>query len=94
MGRDDGDDRDDKCGVPRVRARDVFALVVKGAKGILTRRWKISSLSSLSSLLGGQGIEKTGKDLCDLAQKNVPFFGVIVPIVPELRAGKQQNVCG
>ena len=88
-GRDDRDDRDDKCRVPRVRARVPVLWGEKTREGVLARRLKLSSLSSLSSLKGVQGIEVKGKEKAQSAEKNVPFGGVIVPIVPVFSSGNQ-----
>lgn len=82
MLRDDRDDRDDKCRVPRTRARDVSSYSAELSKGLLTRRLNLSSLSSLSSLKGYQVIENMRKGLERFSEKNVPFFNFIVPIVP------------
>ena len=82
MGRDDRDDRDDKCRVPRVRARAGFALAIGAGFEKSIQRLKTSSLTSLSSLNGGQGIEKSGKDLGALALFVVPVLAFVVPVVP------------
>lgn len=89
MGRDVRDDRDDKCGVPRVRARVFTMWPKKCGKSVLARRLKSSSLSSLSSPEGSQGTENSREIKGRLPQKNVPVSLSIVPDVPVLFLGNQ-----
>lgn len=84
MGRDVRDDRDDKCGVPRVRARVFTMWPRQCGKSVLARRLKSSSLSSLSSPKGIQGTENNRENNGRLPQKNVPVSLSIVPDVPVL----------
>lgn len=91
MGRDVRDVRDDKCRVPRARTRAGFMWAIWAGFEKSIQRLQTSSLTSLSSLKGGQDIEKTGKDLGAVALFVVPVSVSVVPVVP-VNFGQFQDV--
>jgi hypothetical protein len=68
----------------RIFATYAYARVNQGLGAsvfLLTRRFKIISLSYLSSLKGVQGIEIEGKEVVRFCAIILPFLSVILPMV-------------